>query len=332
MKWLLLTLEKSEGTSNLIADDLHNCIAHYQDCEVRKLSDKERHTLRSYFRKHVDTNAYDRIILFLCLKTGIEQGRFLRSIPNLIFFEYDAFENYLDYFWLYGKYSHLYRIVPWARIIVSGHTLAKKLQGEGFDAVFLPKGYSSRLIKNLRRERNIELGFIGNTEYYVYEKRKAMLEDIARYEKLHIAQVPSGLPYMQRLNNIKFFVTADAAFDEYMIKEFEAMACGCVLLAQARSPEETEALGFRDMEHLVLYRDVKEMREKLAYLRHHPEVTERIAAAGEKLVSENYSWDKLAPQLIEHVQVPLREKRIKKFLGMSISYPTVAQYTAGGRA
>lgn len=329
MKWLMLTLKKSEGKSNLIADTLQERIAHYGNCEVRQLLNRERYNLKDYFRKNVDTHAYDRIILHLCLKTGIEQGRFLRTIPNLVLMEYDAFENYLDYFWLHGQYSRLYRILPWARIIVSGHVLAKKLQQEGFDAVFLPKGYDHRLLKNLRRERDIELGFVGSMEYYLYKKRKAVLEAIARQEKLEIATTPSGQPYMQYLNRIKFFVTANAVFGEYMLKEYEAMACGCVLLAQMQSPEETAALGFRDMEHLVLYRDVDELRERLAYLRSHPQSAARIAATGEKFVTENYNWDKIASQFVKQVQAPLREKRVKRFFGIPLSYPTVAEYRAG---
>ena len=332
MKWLVLTLKRTEGKSHLVADTLRQCLAHHGPCEVRQLLRKEQQNLEKYFRKHVTAGAYERIILFLCLKTGIEQARFLRTVPNIVFMEYDAFENYLDFFWLYGRYSRFYRTMPWARLIVSGHGLARRLQQEGFDAVFLPKGYDHLLIKNLRRQRDIELGFIGNTQYYVYRERKRLLQQLAQHEKLHLATTVSGLPYLQYLNRIKFFVTADANFGEYMLKDFEAMACGCVLFAQDRGAAENQALGLRDMEHLVLYRSLKELREKLAHLRRHPEVAQQIAAAGEAFVAEKYSWDVTAARFVQLVQAPLREKPVKRFLGIPVAYPAVTHYAAAPAA
>ena len=66
------------------------------------------------------------------------------------------------------------------------------------------------------------------------------------------------------LNRIRFFVSADIGMGEYMIKNFEAMACGCVLLAYDQGELENEALGFIDMHNIVLYRRLDELRDKLS--------------------------------------------------------------------
>jgi hypothetical protein len=51
-----------------------------------------------------------------------------------------------------------------------------------------------------------------------------------------------------------------------MIKSFEAMACGCVLLAFDQGAAENQALGFKDMVNVVFYKDIPQLQEKLSVL------------------------------------------------------------------
>jgi glycosyltransferase involved in cell wall biosynthesis len=93
---------------------------------------------------------------------------------------------------------------------------------------------------------------------------------------------------------------------EYMIKNFEAMACGCVLLAYDHGEVENSALGFVDMENLVLYRTVAQLREKLAVLRADPERALRIAQAGRRLAEEQYGFDRIGHKIVEAMRPALR--------------------------
>jgi len=95
---------------------------------------------------------------------------------------------------------------------------------------------------------------------------------------------------------------------EYMIKNFEAMACGCVLLAYSQGDRENQALGFIDMHNLVLYRDIDELRFKLCLLREQPELARGIARAGCELVAERYSFSSLGKLVVEAMRPPLRER------------------------
>ena len=83
-----------------------------------------------------------------------------------------------------------------------------------------------------------------------------------------------------------------------MIKNFEAMACGCVLLAWDQGEAENEALGFVDMTNLVLYRSIDELRCKLALLRSDPELASRIAAAGRELAVREYSFSRIGQRIV----------------------------------
>jgi spore maturation protein CgeB len=75
---------------------------------------------------------------------------------------------------------------------------------------------------------------------------------------------------------------------EYMAKNFEAMAAGCVLLTLPTSEEEAAILGFVDMETVVFYRDLDELCGKLDRLRKDPELTQRIADQGRHLAESRH--------------------------------------------
>ncbi len=63
-----------------------------------------------------------------------------------------------------------------------------------------------------------------------------------------------------------------------MIKNFEAMACGCVLLAFDQGAAENEALGFKDMVNVVFYKDIPQLQQKLSQLRANPQLAGRDCA------------------------------------------------------
>lgn len=294
-----------QGEQRAILDRLYDGVAHNCECDIRWLSREEQANLRRYFRKHVDVARYDRILFFLRFKQEIRQVAFIRSLPNLVILEHDAYQNYIPCKYT-GKFSAHYQRLPWARVISSGFMVSERLRREGFDAVFVPKGYDQTLLRDLGRERDIELAFVGSTKSGAYSERKALLDELGRLESLVVTRTKSGEEYRETLNRIRFFVSADVGMGEYMIKNFEAMACGCVLLAYDQGDEENKALGFVDMKNLVLYRSVDELRGKLARLRSEPELAARIATEGRILAEREYSFARIGQRIAEALQAPLR--------------------------
>jgi len=301
MKTLLLVQKEQR----VILDRLYDGIAAYTDCDLRWLDKGDQADLRTYFRREVDVDRYARIVLFLRFKQEIRQVAFIRSVPNLVILEHDAYQNYIPGKYS-GKFSQHYRQLPWARVISSGFLVSERLREEDVDAVFVPKGYDQSLLRNLGRERDIELAFVGSTKSGAYSGRKALLDELAQQEPLVITRTNSGDDYLNTLNRIRFFVSADVGMGEYMIKNFEAMACGCVLLACDQGEAENRALGFVDMENLVLYRDLAELRNKLARLRAEPELAALIAANGQALAENEYSFARIGQRIAGALEAPLR--------------------------
>lgn len=309
---VLLLVQKEQ---RVILDRLYDAIAQYAEhCDTCWLSSDEQANLKQWFASNINYRDYDRIVFMLRFKKEIKQVRFLRTVPNMVILEHDAYQNYIDDKYQ-GKYSKQYRSMPWVRVISSGATVTRKLQQEGFDAHFVAKGYDQALLKNQGRERDIELGFLGSIKSKTYNARRELLEALSQSEPLVVRRTKSGDEYAETLNRIRFFISADVGFGEYMIKNFEAMACGCVVFAWNQGTEENNALGFKDMENIVLYQSLEELREKLARLRSDHTLAQSIAMAGQELAENHYSWDAIGARVVETMRPSLRQPKISGIPG-----------------
>lgn len=291
----------------IILDRFYDAIGAHCDMDIRWLTSTEQDNLKKYFKQHVDTANYDRIMLFLRFKKEIRQVAFIKTIPNLVFLEHDAYQNYIDCKYK-GKFSKHYKQLPWARILTSGAVVTNRLQAEGYDAVFVPKGYDQQLLYNMNLQRNIELGFVGSIKSATYSKRKEFLEQLAAQEDMLITRTKSGDEYLQTLNRIRFFVSADIGMGEYMIKNFEAMACGCVLFAYDQGHEENQAIGFEDMHNIVLYKDIESLKDKLNVLRADADLAAAIAKNGQKLAEEQFTFAQQGKVVVDALRTPLRKR------------------------
>jgi len=299
---VLLLVQKAQ---RVILDRLYQGIAAHTECDLRWLDDEEQANLKRYFGEQVDPGRYDRIVFFLRFKKEIRQAAFIRTVPNLVILEHDAWQNYFPCKYE-GKFSRHYRRLPSARVLSSSFQVTQRLRAEGVDAVFVPKGYDQELLRNGRAERDIELGFVGSVKSGMYSERKSMLEEIGRVEPLMVVRTESGDDYVRMLNRIRFFVSADVGMNEYMLKNFEAMACGCVLCAYDQGGAENGALGFVDMENAVLYRNAADLQAKLSHLRRSPELASAIAANGQALVEREYSFARIGERVAAALRPPLR--------------------------
>lgn len=279
---------------------VYQALARFLDVDVHVLGKAEQRKLHSYLRS-IELSRYSRILLDLPFKQMVAQATLLARLPGLLIYEEDACQNYLATSKWRGAFSRFYRQLPAARLVVTGASVAERLRSEGFDAMFMAKGYNPHLLFNEQQVRDIELGFIGRTASRDYAGRKALLDSLAALEPLKLLRTEPGADYRHVLNRIRYFVSADVGLGEYMAKNFEAMACGCVLLAWRQGSEE-EAIGLKHDEHLLLYSSLDELREHLDRLRREPHLAERLALAGQAFVANQLSHEQLAARLAAVLQ------------------------------
>lgn len=290
--WLIQSYEVH--AFDLLADALRD----YMEVDLIRLSaDEQRDMLEALRGLPLDN--YDRIMTTLRTKKEMRQWKVMRKIPNLVIFEYDACQNYLIGGKYRGRFSRYYRRLGGPRLIVSGASVANKLAAEGFDSCFLPKGYDSRCIYPRDEERNIQLAFLGSLDAKVYEGRKACIERQIAVHGLQLLRTAPGEDYARMLSRIRIFVSADIGLGEYMAKNFEAMAAGCVLMTYDQGQSENEAVGFRDMVNVVLFQDDASFDRKLALLLEDAALVDRIAQAGMKTARENFAYDNLGKRLAD---------------------------------
>jgi glycosyltransferase involved in cell wall biosynthesis len=277
----------------------------FEECDVRRLMPAEQNNLQDYFAAHVDVDLYDRIAFMIRSKKVMLQVPFLQTIRNLVFIEFDNCKNYMKGKNA-GEFSRLYRQVPWCKVIATGYVVTRKLAAEGFDASFTAKCFDNTVLSNFGQPRPIEVGFVGSTNNSIYKERVKLLEQIQARVAVDIDFVEDHTAYAAKLNSIRFFLTPDKDFGEYMIKVFEAMACGCVAFCYDQGAEENRALGFQDMVNVVLFKNVDEFCAKLERLRSDTELASRIALAGETLVHEQYTFVHWGRRIAEAVRQPMR--------------------------
>lgn len=263
--------------------------------DLQVLGKEQARHLKAFLRG-IDLTRYDRILIDLPFKHIHTQAPVLARLPGVLIYEEDACQNYLANSKWQGAFSRFYRQLPAARIVVTGGSVARRLREEGFDVTFMAKGYDAGMLYEEGRERDIELGFIGRTASNAYAGRKELLDSLQACEPLQLLRTAPGDDYRQTLNRIRFFVSADVGLGEYMAKNFEAMACGCVLLAW-RQGEEEAALGLEHRRHLMLYSSLEELRSQLAELRGNPQLADALVAAGREFVARHCTHDSLAERL-----------------------------------
>jgi glycosyltransferase involved in cell wall biosynthesis len=291
MRVLVLTAAERLPDLTTLYDDLARRVC----LDVRRLTKNQQRNVRKSLGG-LDLSEFQRIILDLPFKNVYRQTGYLARLNGLLVYEEDACQNYLSRSRWRGTFSRFYRCLPQASILVTGAGVAARLQAEGFNVRFMAKGYDPLRLFVEPAERDIELGFIGRTTSDTYSERKLLLEQLAAAEPLQLLRTAPGEPYRQMLNRIRLFISADVGLGEYMAKNFEAMACGCVVLAWRQVAEET-AIGLRDGEHLLLYSSLAELRGHIANLRNDPHLAQRIADAGRTFVETHHGYNHLAEQI-----------------------------------
>lgn len=249
---------------------------------------------------------YDKIVFASGVRRAGSQVLELSRLPEVFVYDLDLQQDYMKDSSYYGLFPAILRTLQSTRLIVTSLASQQHFSGHGFAASFLPKAYDHRLLWDQQRPRDIEFGFVGRTNHKIYRQRRALLSRLSEFFPIQMLRTEDASEgsdeYNALLNRIRFFISADAGFREFHIKNFEAMAAGCVLCALRTSQEEADILGFRDMENVVLYDSADELKAKMQGLRKDRERIAAIAEAGCELVRQRHSWVSRKDEMLNILQ------------------------------
>jgi len=137
--------------------------------------------------------------------------------------------------------------------------------------------------------RSIDVAFIGNQNRRVYPNRpvvKGFIEDGLPW-RLYTDQVFDE-DYLLTMCDTKIFLISNSRFKALVIKYWEAMASGAMVLADRPDDLDTDwHRGLIPGVHLVLYDGLDDMRCKIDHYLNHDTERLKVAEAGQKHCLEN---------------------------------------------
>ncbi|UEG61989.1 glycosyltransferase family protein [Stutzerimonas chloritidismutans] len=285
MRILVLSTSPRQPDNHLLWEGLSK----FADVEIHYFSKQEQKRIGALLRKF-DFSAYDRVVCDLLFRYLVREWRLLSRIRGLLIYEEDACQEFIESSKWKGSFTKFYRKVPHARIVITGFRVCQRYRESGIDAHFLPKGFDSSKLYDMGLERDIPLGFVGRLDSETYQARKEFLLWAERRHGLRILRAAPGDDYRNLLNRIRVFVSADIGLGEYMAKNFEAMACGCALLAFRQGHGEEEALGIKSGEQVMLYENQQQFELLVAQLSSDQNLVSALSSKGKAMAIQRFDY------------------------------------------
>lgn len=165
-----------------------------------------------------------------------------------------------------------------------------------------PFGVDTGFFADRMALRSGDILFVGNTKRYDhYPDRVHMVGVMSRVfgERFHFGRGITLIAYADLLNKHKMFVSAGDVSGGFFMKNLEAMACGCLLIAQSNPC--FAKLGFVHGRHMLLWDSFRELVDLTRqYLDDH-EARARIAREGREFVMSNHTWDDRVDKLLREL-------------------------------
>ena len=123
-----------------------------------------------------------------------------------------------------------------------------------------------------------------------YPRRKSIQRMVSKLKGIKsVTRKHKHNDHVRLINQSKIIITSNNLWNSLSMRYTEVLACGGFLLAD--KPEDLEKLGYVDGKHLVIYKDLKDLENKIYYYLKHEKEREKIAKEGMKFVLQNHTTD-----------------------------------------
>ena len=187
--------------------------------------------------------------------------------------------------------------------------------------IWLPHHVPTTIFKDYGSEKDIDWLMSGALYPHIYPLRHCMYERLKNHSGFVYVKHPGyknvdeqtpgvfvGKTYAMLLNRAKIFLTCDSVEKLPVLKYFESLACGALLLASESL--ELFDLGFIDGETFIAVNQDNFMERAEYYLKCEEE-REAIARRGMEMVRRRHSTAQRAKELVRHIRnIVTREKKM----------------------
>lgn len=171
-------------------------------------------------------------------------------------------------------------------------------------AFLLPFSIDTNIYKNLNLKKDIDVFAVFTTNNKVYPNREKVHKLLKEMKGVScFTKRVEHEDYINKINRSKICITSNNKFKSLSIKYYEIMACGSLLLAD--EPEDLKELGFIDGKHLVIYKNLNDLKDKIFYYLDHEKEREEIAKIGMSFVREYHNNSYRVQQMTKVIQEEL---------------------------
>ena len=246
MKVLLLAPKDSPTYLNALYAALRVQVG---TCDLYALDGKQSANLEDFFRHFVRLPHYDRIVLMYDGDFIYQQGRFLRTLPNLAMLrpEFDPPETR-------RKMKSNFHAMPWLRWIGSDVDVAQEYSGQGHDVFWIPQIYDPEHFFARAKVRELPACHVydGGGEVAAQLQKalagKMELNVLARAREALWTEMSSGIVGRE---DLFVFIPETGRYDPTPM--IWAMACGAVVLTPDPGNEIRMIYRWRNLHDTIFF-------------------------------------------------------------------------------
>lgn len=173
----------------------------------------------------------------------------------------------------------------------AGRTPASEMFARrGLRTEWLPFSVDVNRFKKEQIPKIYDICLLGNLNPSIYPLRLAAFNHLAKKRQHSMALMPAyGEDYVKTINQSRLFLTCSGIFRYPVMKYFEAMACGTLLLAD--TPMDADELGFVVGKNFISIEGdfPRRLDEALDYYLTHVNEANAVGDAGELLIHERHT-------------------------------------------
>ena len=172
--------------------------------------------------------------------------------------------------------------------------------GSNVPSFWLPFSVDIDIYKKLNISKDIDVLTSSTQRSDVYPNRPKVNNLIKKMNLKSIQKRVIHNNYVKSINSSKICIISTNVFNSPNMKFTEFTSCGSFVLSD--KPADIEQLGFKDGEHLVIYKNVNDLKDKIKYYLKNEKEREEIALNGMNFIRKNHNNKMRVKQLIDSIK------------------------------
>lgn len=220
-------------------------------------------------------------------KTGKYKGQYDNSV------KFNAYENF------YKEYKPQIIFAPVSTVLkgLINHNLCDK-------NFLLPFSVDIQTYKPMKENKIIDVMAVFSNSSAAYPYRKSIQKMVQKIPDIKaVTRKFKHMDHVKIINQSKITITSNNLWNSLSMRYSEVLACAGFLLAD--KPEDFDELGYVDGKHLVLYKGLSELKDKILYYLKNSEIREKIGKTGYDFIIKNHTTDIRVKQFTDIVNKEL---------------------------